>query len=162
MGGCPIYYNHYNTGRPHTSNLRYVSCYQDIPTESYYPFGYGLSYSKFEYYDLKISSKEIKEDSKIIVSVKVKNNSNIPGYEIIELYLQDMFANVVRPVKELKAFKKQKFEAFEEKTVIFEITVDMLKFWNENLEYKAEYGEFKVLVGADSANTIEKKFEYIK
>ena len=139
-----------------------MSRYQDIPTESYYPFGYGLSYSKFEYYDLKISSKEIREDSKIIVSVKVKNNSDIPGYEIVQLYLQDMFASVVRPVKELKAFKKEKFEAFEEKTIIFEITVDMLKFWNEYLEYKAEYGEFKVFVGADSVNTIEKKFEYIK
>jgi len=73
-----------------------------------------------------------------------------------------MFASVVRPVKELKAFKKEKFEAFEEKTITFEITVDMLKFWNEYLEYKAEYGEFKVFVGTDSVNTMEEKFKYIK
>lgn len=139
-----------------------MSRYQDIPTESYYPFGYGLSYSKFEYSDLKISSKEIRGDSKIIVSVKVKNNSSFSGYEIVQLYIQDMFASVVRPVKELKAFKKEKFEAFEEKIITFEITVNMLKFWNEHLEYNAEYGEFKVFVGTNSVDTIEKKFEYIK
>lgn len=111
---------------------------------------------------MEISSKEIRDNSKIIVSIKIKNNSNIPGSEIVQLYIQDMFANVVRPVRELKAFKKVKFEAFEEKTIIFEITVDMLKFWNEYLEYKAEYGEFKVFVGTNSVDTMEKKFEYIK
>lgn len=161
-GQCPIYYNHYNTGRPHIKNLRYVSRYQDIPTESYYPFGYGLSYSKFEYSDLKISSKKIRKDQKIIVSVKVKNNSNIPGYEVIQVYIQDIVASVVRPVKELKAFKKEHFEALEEKTISFEITLDMLKFWNEKLKYEAEYGEFKVFIGGDSENTIEEKFEYIE
>lgn len=159
-GQCPIYYNHYHTGRPHINNVRYVSRYQDIPTESYYPFGYGLSYSKFEYSDLKISSKEMTRDSSITVTVKVKNNSNIPGKEVIQLYLQDLVASVVRPIKELKGFKKEFFKAFEEKEVAFEITEDMLKFWNEKLEYKAESGEFKVFVGTNSEETMEESFVY--
>lgn len=105
-GQCPIYYNHYNTGRPHESNVRYVSRYQDIPTESYYPFGYGLSYSKFIYSCLNLSNKVLTKDSKIKVSVKIKNDSNRIGEEIVQLYIQDLVAKVVRPVKELKAFQK--------------------------------------------------------
>lgn len=160
IGQCPIYYNHYNTGRPAIKNSRYVSRYQDIPTESYYPFGYGLSYSKFEYSDLRISSHTMKKNTSIYVTVKVKNNSNISGKEVIQLYLQDLVASVVRPTKELKAFKKEYFEAFEEKEIIFEISEEMLKFWNEKLEYKAEEGEFKVFVGSNSENTKEESFEY--
>ncbi len=161
-GQCPIYYNHYNTGRPHIKDIRFASRYQDIPTESYYPFGYGLSYSKFEYSDLKISSHKMKEDSSITVTVKVKNNSNVPGKEVIQLYLQDLVASVVRPTKELKGFKKEKFEAFEEKEISFEITPDMLRFWNENLEYQAQTGEFKVFVGPNSEHTLEEVFEYVE
>lgn len=161
-GQCPIYYNHYNTGRPHISNVRYVSRYQDIPTESYYPFGYGLSYSKFEYSNLKISSHRMNKNSLIRVSVKVKNKSNISGKEVIQLYLQDLIASNVRPVKELKAFKNEYFKAFEEKEITFEITEEMLKFWNEKLEYKAESGEFKVFVGPNSEDTREEIFEYIE
>lgn len=161
-GQCPIYYNHYNTGRPHIKDIRFASRYQDIPTESYYPFGYGLSYSKFEYSDLRISSNKMKEDSSITVTVKVKNNSNVPGKEVIQLYIQDLVASVVRPTKELKGFKKEDFEAFEEKEITFEITPDMLKFWNEKLEYKVQTGEFKVFVGANSEDTMEEVFEYIE
>lgn len=161
-GQCPIYYNHYNTGRPHINDIRFASRYQDIPTESYYPFGYGLSYSKFEYSDLRISSNKMKEDSSITVTVKVKNNSNVPGKEVIQLYLQDLVASVVRPTKELKGFKKEDFEAFEEKEITFEITPDMLKFWNEKLEYKVQTGEFKVFVGANSEDTMEEVFEYVE
>lgn len=161
-GQCPIYYNHYNTGRPHINDIRFASRYQDIPTESYYPFGYGLSYSKFEYSDLRISSNKMKEDSSITVTIKVKNNSNVPGKEVIQLYLQDLVASVVRPTKELKGFKKEYFKAFEEKEISFEITPDMLKFWNEKLEYKAQLGEFKVFVGTNSEDTMEEIFEYVE
>lgn len=101
-GQCPIYYNHYNTGRPHETNTRFVSRYQDIPTESYYPFGYGLSYSKFVYSDLKLSNKILTKNSEITVTVKIKNDSNKPGEEIVQLYIQDLVAKVVRPIKELK------------------------------------------------------------
>ena len=157
-GQCPIYYNHYNTGRPHKSNTRYVSRYQDIPTQSYYPFGYGLSYSNFEYSDLKISDNRISENTSLKVSIKVKNNSNRPGKEVIQLYIQDLVASSVRPVKELKDFKKEYFKAWEEKEILFEITVEKLKFWNENLEYQVEPGEFKVLVGPNARKVKEAVF----
>ena len=159
-GQCPIYYNHYNTGRPHISDIRFASRYQDIPTESFYPFGYGLSYSKFEYLDLRISSNQMNTNSSITVTVKVKNNSNRPGKEVIQLYLQDLVASVVRPTKELKAFRKEYFEEFEEKEITFKITPDMLKFWNEKLEYKIQQGEFKVFVGPNSEHIMEKVFVY--
>ena len=161
-GQCPIYYNHYNTGRPHINDIRFASRYQDIPTESYYPFGYGLSYSNFEYSDLRISNNKMDENSSITVTVKVKNNSDVPGKEVIQLYLQDLVASVVRPTKELKGFKKVCFKPFEEKEISFEITPEMLKFWNEKMEYKAQIGEFKVFVGPNSKDTREEVFEYVE
>ncbi len=161
-GQCPIYYNHYNTGRPHIEDIRFASRYQDIPTESYYPFGYGLSYSNFEYSDLKISNNKMDENSSITVTVKVKNNSNMLGKEVIQLYLQDLVASVVRPTKELKGFKKVCFKPFEEKEISFEITPEMLGFWNEKMEYKAQTGEFKVFVGPNSRDTKEEVFEYLE
>ena len=150
-GQCPIYYNHYNTGRPHESNVRYVSRYQDIPTESYYPFGYGLSYSKFIYSCLNLSNKVLTKDSKIKVSVKIKNDSNRIGEEIVQL---DLVAKVVRPVKELKAFQKVIILPKQEKKVTFEISEDMLKFWDENLRYDSENGDFKVYIGTNSEDTL--------
>ncbi len=161
-GQCPIYYNHYHTGRPHNHNFRYVSRYQDIPTESYYPFGYGLSYSKFEYSDLQLSSNEMKQNGSVTATIKVKNNSSIPGKEVIQLYIQDITASIVRAVKELKGFQKEYFEAWEEKEITFEITEEMLKFWNEKLEYTTEEGQFKVFIGSSSEDTKEKIFEYKK
>ncbi|MEI3395949.1 MAG: glycoside hydrolase family 3 N-terminal domain-containing protein [Clostridia bacterium] len=153
-GQCPIYYNHYNTGRPHESNVRYVSRYQDIPTESYYPFGYGLSYSKFIYSCLNLSNKVLTKNSKIKVSVKIKNDSNRIGEEIVQLYIQDLVAKVVRPVKELKAFQKVVILPKQEKEVTFEISEDMLKFWDENLRYDSENGDFKVYIGTNSEDTL--------
>ena len=161
-GQCPIYYNHYNTGRPHIEDIRFASRYQDIPTESYYPFGYGLSYSNFEYSDLRISNNKMDENSSITVTVKVKNNSNMLGKEVIQLYLQDLVASVVRPTKELKGFKKVCFKPFEEKEISFQITPEMLGFWNEKMEYKAQTGEFKVFVGPNSRDTKEEVFEYLE
>lgn len=161
-GQCPIYYNHYNTGRPHESNVRYVSRYQDIPTESYYPFGYGLSYSKFIYSCLNLSNKVLTKDSKIKVSVKIKNDSNRIGEEIVQLYIQDLVAKVVRPVKELKAFQKVVISPKQEKEVTFEISEDMLKFWDENLRYDSENGDFKVYIGTNSEDTLFDTFSFKK
>ncbi len=157
-GQCPIYYNHYHTGRPHNKNIRFVSRYQDIPTESYYPFGYGLSYCNFEYSNLRISSHKISKTNPITVSVNVKNHSEISGKEVIQLYIQDVVASVVRPVKELKGFKKVYFKPFEEKVVTFEITLDLLKFWNERLEYEIESGEFRAFIGPNSRDTKQISF----
>ena len=161
-GQCPIYYNHYNTGRPHESNVRYVSRYQDIPTESYYPFGYGLSYSKFIYSCLNLSNKVLTKDSKIKVSVKIKSDSNRIGEEIVQLYIQDLVAKVVRPVKELKAFQKVVILPKQEKEVTFEISEDMLKFWDENLRYDSENGDFKVYIGTNSEDTLFDTFSFKK
>ena len=157
-GQCPIYYNHYNTGRPHRANTRYVSRYQDIPTESYYPFGFGLSYSKFIYSNLKLSSKTLNLNSEIEVTVKIKNDSKIAGEEVVQLYIQDITASVVRPVKELKGFKKIWILPGEEKEVSFTINEKMLRFWNENLEYKSEDGEFKVYIGTNSEKVLSEIF----
>ena len=160
VGQCPIYYNHYNTGRPHIDDLRYVSRYQDIPTESFYPFGFGLSYCNFKYKSLKLDKKEIKKNDIITATLEIENQSNNEGYEVIQLYIQDLYAGVVRPVKELKEFKKVYFKPNETKIVEFKINVEMLKFWNENLHYKAEEGDFKVFIGSDSVNTLEDTFVY--
>lgn len=160
-GQCPIYYNHYNTGRPNTKEYRYESRYLDIPTESFYPFGYGLSYSKFIYSNLTLSSKIISKNSNIEVTINVKNESNYAGKEVVQLYIQDLVASVVRPVKELKAFKKIYLKPHEEKKIKFEIKKDMLKFYNEDLDYIVEAGQFKVYIGTNSENTIEDTFEYV-
>ena len=161
VGQCPVYYNHYNTGRPHHDNLRYVSRYQDIPTESFYPFGYGLSYCDFKYTELHLNKHKISENETITVMVKIENQSNYAGYEVVQLYIQDVYGSVVRPVKELKAFKKEYFKPHEIKYVNFDISIDMLKFWNDKLDYVAESGQFKVFVGGDSVNVLEDKFELI-
>ena len=158
VGQCPIYYNHYNTGRPHTKDFRYMSRYQDIPTESFYPFGFGLSYCNFEYRNLKLNKNVLKEKDHITVTIEVENKSDCAGYETIQLYIQDLFGSVVRPVKELKGFKKLYFKPHELKIIQFEINKEMLKFWNSDLKFIAENGEFKVFVGRDSQNTMEKNF----
>lgn len=162
-GQCPIYYNHYSSGRPATiPDYRFTSRYQDIPEEPFYPFGYGLSYSKFEYSNLNLNKTIITSQVNdcIHASITVKNISSIPGYEIIQLYIQDLFGDVIRPVKELKDFKKVFFEAYEEKTISFTITLDMLKFLNHDLNFIAEAGEFKVYIGKNSIENIEKIFYY--
>lgn len=161
VGQCPIYYNHYNTGRPHIHDFRYLSRYQDIPTESFYPFGYGLSYCNFKYKNLKLNKKQIKEDETITISVEIENDSDYEGYEVIQLYIQDLYGSVVRPVKELKGFKKVYFKPHEIKKVKFKVNIDMLKFWNECLEYISEKGQFKVYVGGNSVNVLEDIFEYL-
>lgn len=161
-GQCPIYYNHYNTGRPNKTGFRFESRYIDIPTESFYPFGYGLSYSKFVYSKLKLNTKKIRKNSEIILKVNVKNDSPVAGKEVIQLYIQDLVGSVVRPIKELKAFKKEYFLPYEEKEITFEITEDMLMFLNNKLECNLEKGNFKVFIGTSSADTMEEVFEYIE
>lgn len=162
VGQCPIYYNGYSTGRPHTHNFRYLSRYQDIPTKSLYPFGYGLSYCNFKYKNLKLDKNELKENNTITVRVEIENQSNYEGDEVVQLYIQDLFGNVVRPIKELKAFQKVHFKANEVKTVEFKINIEMLKFYNYNLEYVAEEGEFRVFVGGNSEDVLKEKFYYSK
>ena len=162
-GQCPIYYNQYNTGRPNIKNLRFESRYQDASIYPKYPFGYGLSYAKFEYQDLNLSSTILNRGKrdKITVFVTVKNCSNVDAKETVQLYIQDLFGSVVRPIKELKAFKKVLIKANEDKKIEFEITEEMLKFWNKDLKYVSENGEFKVYVGSNSKDCLGAKFQLI-
>ncbi len=162
-GQCPIYYNQYNTGRPNINNLRFESRYQDASIYPKYPFGFGLSYSKLEYRDLKLSSTILHKgkNDKITVSVTIENCSNVDAKETVQLYIQDLFGSVVRPIKELKAFKKVLIKAKGKTKIEFEITEEMLKFWNRDLQYISEEGEFKVYIGCNCRDCLEGKFELI-
>ena len=152
-GQCPVYYNHYNTGRPRMNDdvrVAYTSSYIDGPNKPLYPFGYGLSYTAFGYSDLKLSSSVLQSGGTVTASVKVKNKGSVAGEETVQLYIRDLFGSAVRPVKELKGFKKVMLAAGEEKEVSFEINEDMLAFYGPDLVKKAEKGDFKVFIGGDS------------
>lgn len=164
VGQCPIYYNRFNTGRPKPNDdapcgiLSYVSGYIDECNSPLYPFGYGLSYAEFEYSDFKISSGVLSKGGKITASVKVKNTGRVEGKEVVEWYIRDKFASCVRPLSELKGFEKIKLNAGEEKVVTFDVTEDVLAFYNADGEFVAEPGDFSVMVGGSSDRLFEKGF----
>jgi beta-glucosidase len=151
-GQIPIYYNHYNTGRPaqNENDNNYVSAYLDLPNSPKFPFGYGLSYSKFEYGNISLSTNYPSGNQKVIASITVKNNSNVDGEEVVQLYIRDVVGSIVRPVKELKRFTKVLVKAGQTLTVSFEITTADLKFYNDKLEYIWEPGDFKIMIGGNS------------
>ena len=154
VGQCPIYYNHYNTGRPKPYDVGravYTSAYIDSPNSPLYPFGYGLSYTTFEYSDHKISKEWMKEGETITASVKVKNTGKYKAKETVQLYVRDLYGSTVRPVKELKGFEKIELDVGEEKIVTFEITEETLAFYGADMKRKAEKGEFRVFIGTNSA-----------
>ena len=160
-GQCPIYYNHKNTGRPVAPGEWYrpfASNYIDVPNEPLYPFGYGLSYTDYEYGDVTLSSVEMSSTGKITASVAVTNTGSRDGEEIVQLYLRDMVRSITPPVKELKDYRRVALKAGETKTVTFEITVDDLKFYNSSLDYVAEPGEFTVMIGGNSRDVKTAKF----
>lgn len=144
-GECPVYYNHLNTGRP-TSEVRHSVKYQDSPMNPLYPFGYGLSYTDYEYSNL---CAEITDD-KIVVSVDVKNIGKVKGTETVQFYVQDVIAKIARPVKELKEYKKITLEPSEKITVTAEIPLNNIGYYDETLNYIVEPGEFKIWAGHDS------------
>ncbi|WP_159799346.1 beta-glucosidase BglX [Flavobacterium sp. MK4S-17] len=162
VGQVPIYYNHKNTGRPYLGagdpEQKYKSRYIDVDNSPLYPFGYGLSYTKFDYSNLKLSSQTLNYSTKIKVSVDVANEGNFDGEEVVQLYIQDEVGSVTRPVKELKGFKKVFLKKGEKKTVEFEITADDLRFYNIDMKFVAEPGDFKVFIGGDSATKLQDKF----
>ena len=152
-GQCPIHYDSYRTGRPRWNDHQrstYCSSYLDGPNAPLYPFGYGLSYTKFDYSNLTVSSETMARGEKLTVSVTVTNTGEREGTETVQLYVRDKTASVVRPVKELKGYQKVLLPAGGETQVVFEIHEEMLKFYNENMEYAAEEGEFTAYVGGDS------------
>jgi len=164
VGQCPVYYNHFNTGRPYKEGYkdRFLSRYIDIPNKPLYEFGYGLSYTSYEYSDLRISSKRLKVGNELTVSVKVKNTGHYDGYETVQLYLQDVVASVARPVKELKDFKKVFIKAGDDVTVDFTISEEKLKYWNKDMQFDSDAGDFKVFVGTSSENFLKTEFKLLK
>ena len=163
-GQIPVYYNHYNTGRPakNDNDLNYVSAYTDLPNDPKFPFGYGLSYTSFSYSDMDLSGKSFKAGDSISVSVSLTNTGKFVGTETVQLYVQDLVGSVVRPVKELKGFQQVVLKTGESKKITFTITADMLRFYNDKLEYGFEPGDFKVFVGSNSRDVKEASFALIK
>ena len=165
VGQIPIYYNHKNTGRPLPEGKwfqKFRSNYLDVSNEPLYPFGYGLSYTKFEYGDLKLSNTLAKGNQSIKASITVKNSGKFDGSEVVQLYIRDLVGSVTRPVKELKGFQKIALEAGESKTVNFTITPEDLKFYNTDLKYDWEPGEFAIMVGGNSRDVKSVKVNWVK
>ncbi|MGO4772473.1 glycoside hydrolase family 3 N-terminal domain-containing protein [Flavobacterium sp. W22_SRS_FK3] len=164
VGQIPIYYNHFNTGRPAANDeaTNYVSAYIDLKNSPKFPFGYGLSYTKFNYSDLKLSSVKIKNMESIKVSFQLSNVGKVAGEEVVQLYLQDKFGSVVRPVLELKDFQKVNLNAGESKTIEFTIDKEKLSFYNNTLEWVAEPGDFEIMIGTSSAAIkLKSRFELV-
>ncbi len=166
VGQLPLYYNHKNTGRPYLGlsdpEQKYKSQYTDVGNSPLYPFGYGLSYTTFEYSNMKTSSDKIKFDEKLKISVDIKNTGNYDGQEIVQLYIRDLVGSVTRPVKELKGFEKIALKKGETKTVSFEISSEDLKFYNIDMKNVAEEGSFEVFVGENSNTDRKASFELVK
>ncbi len=159
IGQVPISYNHYSTGRfTNKDNNVFWSHYSDVEKTPLYPFGYGLSYTTFEYSNLKINKKTFSKGEKVEVSVDLKNTGKVTGKEVAQLYLQDEFASVVRPVKELKGFEMIELKAGETKTITFTLTDAELGFYNNQNEFVVEPGSFKVMVGGSSDANLTTQF----
>ena len=162
VGQIPIYYNHKNTGRPENPKDKYTTKYIDSPNEPLYPFGYGLSYSTFEYGDISLSKNELKGEEKLTVSVNIKNTGKYKGEEVVQLYISDPVASISRSVKELKGFQKIMLAPGESKDVKFTVTPELLKFYNSNLEYNWEPGVFEVQIGGNSRDVKKAKLNWVK
>ena len=162
VGQIPLYYNHKNTGRPMDPNNKFTSKYLDISNDPVYPFGYGLSYTAFSYSDIKPDKKQLKGDETLTASVTVTNAGKVAGEEVVQLYIQDPVASISLPVKELKNFKKVMLQPGEKKTVAFEITTDDLKFYNSDLKYDWEPGDFVIDVGTNSRDVKSARVNWTK
>jgi len=165
IGQVPLYYNHKNTGRPLAQGAwfqKFRSNYLDVSNDPVYPFGYGLSYTHFTYGDLTLSSKSLKGAQQLKASVTVTNDGPVDGKEVVQLYIHDLAGSITRPVKELKGFQKISLKAGETKTVVFTISTDDLKFYNSDLKYDWESGEFDIMVGGNSRDTKSGRVNWAK
>ena len=156
VGQLPIYYNHLNTGRPQPEGRpfeKFRSNYIDIDNNPLYPFGYGLSYTTFKYGPMQLDATSMTADGQIKVTVPVTNTGSRDADEVVQLYLHDVAASIARPVKELKDFARISLRAGETRNVTFTITADKLKFYNSELQYVCEPGEFQIMVGPNSRDT---------
>ncbi|MDT0645091.1 beta-glucosidase BglX [Zunongwangia sp. F260] len=162
VGQTPIYYNHGNTGRPEATEMVFWSHYMDVENTPLYPFGYGLSYTDFSYDNLKLDKEEVSVSGELNISVEVTNTGNYDGKEVIQLYIRDMYASVIRPVKELKGFELVEISKGETKTVNFTLTEKELGFYNAQGEYVVEPGEFQILVGGSSVEGLQASFNLVE
>jgi beta-glucosidase len=165
VGQIPIYYNYFNTGRPATddSNRNYNSSYNDESIFPKYEFGYGLSYTSFQYSNLQLSQKSIRLNEKIEVTMVITNTGKYEGEEVVQLYLRDKVGSIVRPVKELKDFQKVRLAAGESRAIKFVINREKLSFYNQQLQRMAEPGDFELMIGASSRDIrLKDNFELIK
>ena len=161
VGQAPIHYNMKTTGRPRkspTDNAKYSSRYMYTPNEPLFPFGYGLSYSEFEYSDLKVLTPTVKLGGVVKVSVKVTNKGKYDGDDVAQLYVRDVVAETTRPMRELKGFERFSLKAGESKVITFEVPTSDLAYCHQDMSFKADAGDFKVWVGADSNASLEGKF----
>jgi beta-glucosidase len=163
-GQIPVYYNHYNTGRPAKNNTdrNYVSAYIDLDNDPKFPFGFGLSYTTFKYSDMNLSSTNLKGNQTLNISVNVANTGNYDGEEVVQLYIRDLVGKVVRPVKELKSFQKVFIKKGESKAINFTLTPENLKFYDDELNFDWEGGEFDIMVGTDSQHVQTKRINWSK
>ena len=153
VGQCPIYYNHYNSGRPRPDDTRrynYKCAYIDGPNGPLYPFGYGLSYTTFDYSDVRLSSERLERGGKVTASVTLTNTGDREGTEVVQLYIRDLVGSVTRPIKELKGFRRVTLAPGESTEVSFDIEEDMLAFYGRDLVRRAESGDFHIFIGSDS------------
>jgi beta-glucosidase len=164
VGQIPLYYNHKNTGRPLTGKWfsKFRSNYIDVSNEPLYPFGYGLSYTQFEYGDIQLSSKQLKGNQQLKVTVNVKNTGAVSGKEVVQLYIRDEVGSITRPVQELKGFEKIELAPGESKNVSFDITPELLKFYNGDLKFDWEAGDFQIMVGPHSKDVKTVKINWSK
>lgn len=165
VGQIPIFYNHKNTGRPLPEGKwfqKFRSNYLDVSNEPLYPFGYGLTYTTFKYSDIKLSKSSFKTGEGITANVTVTNSGSKDGKEVVQLYIRDMIGSITRPVKELKGFEKIQLKAGESKTVSFKISEEDLKFYNSDLKFVAESGDFKLFIGTNSRDVKETDFKFVR
>lgn len=158
VGQLPIYYNHMNTGRPPEANNRYGSKYLDVPWTPQFPFGFGLSYTQFKLANLQLSQQRIRSDGKLAVSVDLENVGKRAGDEVVQLYIRDVAASMTRPIKELKGFQRISLRPGEKKRLEFTLAREQLGFYNREMKFVVEPGEFKVMIGTSSEDLIETSF----
>ncbi len=162
VGQIPLYYNHLNTGRPMDPNNKFTSKYLDISNDPLYPFGYGLSYTTFDYSNIRLSKNQLKGDETLTATVTLTNTGKVAGEEVVQFYIQDPAASISRPVKELKNFKKVMLQPGEKKDVNIYITTDDLNFYNSDLKYDWEPGEFIIYIGTNSRDLKSAKVNWAK